>query len=356
MLYLPFNDYSFLLFFFLISLVYYTIFVKNNIFQLPNKTLLDSPVFTKNTHLKRNPQFYIYILFSITVNVLIYIYMFIGYEELFFFNNLNMSNFTLSIFYYYNYFCLIFILIIYTLNYRIITYLTDLYFSFSLLMLYTPFLFCCTNFFQLFFWLELLTIIIVYKFVLCLKIGYVNVILNNTAQNSLNELNFKALFLNYWSNFFSSIFFFILIIHFYRCFGTSDLFLLKLLIYKYTYFISNSYLTIIFILFFLAFFFKLGLAPFQYYKINIYMNIPYCLILFYSIYYFFIYFSIFIYLVIFYFNTWSAPFFSILIIFILFMIIYMLLYIYYIERFKEFLAYSSILNSLLMISSVFIIN
>lgn len=151
MLYLPFNDYSFLLFFFLISLVYYTIFVKNNIFQLPNKTLLDSPVFTKNTHLKRNPQFYIYILFSITINVLIYIYMFIGYEELFFFNNLNMSNFTLSIFYYYNYFCLIFILIIYTLNYRIITYLTDLYFSFSLLMLYTPFLFCCTNFFQLFF-------------------------------------------------------------------------------------------------------------------------------------------------------------------------------------------------------------
>lgn len=151
MLNISFNEYTFLLIFGLLSIIYYTIFIKNNIFRLPNRTQLDSPVFTKNTHIKRNNQFFLYVIFSLTCNLIVYLYTFMSYEELFFFNNLNMSNFSFSLFFYYSFFILIILFIIYSLNYRVLTYLTDLYFSFALLMLYTPFLFCCTNFFQLFF-------------------------------------------------------------------------------------------------------------------------------------------------------------------------------------------------------------
>ena len=150
-------------------------------------------------------------------------------------------------------------------------------------------------------------------------------------------------FFQYWVSFFSTIF---LVYSYVVLTGSTEWFVINILLQSKIITVANTTTHVVAVLLLFAFFLKLGIAPFQVFKVEVYTGLPYLSIFFYTIYYFLIFFTFFIFFLfnmipgfIYYYNL-------IIFFFTLFGIIYLINLLFDITYIKVFLAYSTVLNSI----------
>lgn len=155
------------------------------------------------------------------------------------------------------------------------------------------------------------------------------------------------LFFNFWATFFSSVFFMYIIIYFFFFFGTTEWFFIN---YFNSYNLTSGdinirlYLFSFIILF--SFLLKVGFAPLQLYKIEVYRGLNIFSIFFYTNFYLFSYFLIFVNFYLYYLNTFISYWWWFSLIIVIAGAIYLLTLMFDVTILKSFFAYSSIANIL----------
>jgi len=230
-----------------------------------------------------------------------------------------------------------------------INYNNDFFFSILNISNFLPLIFFSNNMFSFIFLLELNSCLVFYKLIVS-KLWY--------KSNDINQLNIKKIlpkgyvnliFFQYWITFFSSIFLFFSYINIAFLLGTSDWDLLNFLIItenNINYFNNNILFVFIVFTFFFGLILKTGLTPFHLFKIEVYKNIPFLSILFYTTYYFFSFFLFFIYFLIklgFYLFIYWWLFFTII---LLVGSLYVISLLFDVNFLKAFFAYSTVVNTL----------
>lgn len=135
-----------------------------------------------------------------------------------------------------------------------------------------------SNLFTSIFCLEFIALLIFGKFAVS-KILIRN---NNIKQNTTNYVTnysyglFNSLFFQFWANFTSSVFLFFSLTNTHYLCGTSNFYLLNFLFYilNFTQYLTVSFVSMFFIIFITGFFIKLGLSPYQFFKIETYKGVP----------------------------------------------------------------------------------
>ena len=164
---------------------------------------------------------------------------------------------------------------------------------------------------------------------------------------SKNYLN--VLFYQYWSSFFSSILIISTIYYMYVITGTTEwsIFNFVLNTNKQIYYFNNdAFLILLTITLIIGFVIKLGIAPIQLYKVEIYKGLPFLSIFFYTAFYFLVFFLYFSMLIIYFLSALHNYIWILLTIVSIIGIIYIISIIFDINMFKAFLAYSTIINSI----------
>lgn len=285
----------------------------------------------------------LYIIFSF--NMLIFLFFIRGEETYIWFNHLKLNN---SILFLINVYFFIFIFIFINLLNKINSLKNlnnDYYLSVIFVNFIIPIFFFTTNILTLFFLIELVSIIILYQFVV--GRDWDNFLINKNKYFNFNNLNkglnnINIIFFQYWISFFSTILLVYSIISFLFFFGTTDWILLNFL----SFYENNNNIFINYIILFLAFFLKLGISPIHFYKIEIYKSLPFITIFFYTIFFFYIFFVIFGFIFTLFLNSFSWIFNIIGLLIIFISVVFIILYMYDITILKAFFAYSTIINSL----------
>lgn len=208
-----------------------------------------------------------------------------------------------------------------------------------------PIILITNNVLVFIFLLEIVSCFIFYKFI-CSK----NIMLTKDGSNKVNYKSYlDMIFFQYWVNFFSSILLFYSLTLIYYYFGTSEWKVLNYLITVYITEDNNLVYYILFNVFVLGIFLKLGIAPMQLFKIEIYNGLPLYIIFYYTVFYFLI-FMYFLF-IIFFRNLYNVTAVLNTNIFILVIVglLYSLVTLFNQRSIKSFLAYSTILNSLVYI-------
>jgi len=306
-----------------------------------------------------------FILYYIYIILLINYFNNISPVFFFFFNHLYISNI-------YNYVCILTLLIFHVtvllisshqyslnkMNYNVIIYL-------FLLKCWLDLLFLCTNLFTLVFIVELLSITLF--ILLSIFNNYKTINFNfNYITNFIIEYNyikptyqFYSLILIFWISFVTSVNLFFYLIYFIYFINTFDLILIDYLI-LYLNSVSTKYnyiqLNFIFIGFIFTWFLKLGLVPFFFWKPNTFKGLTFIFLIIYILFFYFIFLVYSIYLFTFFFNELInyIYIFSILISYI--SLILLISFLFDVSNIKIFLAYSSILNTLLIFVFLFFNN
>ena len=131
-------------------------------------------------------------------------------------------------------------------------------------------------------------------------------------------------------------------------FGTTDWALVNFITFvenNINYFNKKILLTLLSLIFLFSLFFKVGVAPFHLFKIEIYKSIPYLSILFYTTYYIAAFLFFLLYLLS---NLYVSLFFYIWFIFSLTLIlgsVYIISLLFDVNFIKAFFAYSTIINT-----------
>lgn len=347
MLRLLISDYQFFLPIILNLFIMWNIFFKNNLIFINKKNSWDKSISVKNIILKQNPTFLIKL--SILLNILqyIYIYTYNGYNNSFWWAHFKINNYLLYIY------CLILLFNIFFLfisNKHIKlnnSYSIDYIFSILNISILIPIIFITNTLFTFFFFIELASCCIFYKFILS-KFNFSNKYTKDNFFSIYSKNYLNVLFYQYWSSFFSSILLVFSIYSMYILVGSSEWSIINFILEsnKQVNYIQNNFLIIIIsIVIFIGFLIKLGVAPLQLYKIEVYKGLPFLSIFFYTTFYFLIFFLYFSLIFIYYLSSFSYIYWLILLILISIGIFYILFLIFDINAFKSFLAYSTIINS-----------
>ncbi len=164
---------------------------------------------------------------------------------------------------------------------------------------------------------------------------------------------FNSLFFQFWANFISSICLFFSLINIHYIIGNSNFFVVN---YIFSIITATAYLSHIFISFILVFlvtgfFIKLGLSPYQFFKIETYKGIPLYIIIIYSTLYLSIYIYVFVYFFLYLFSV-LREFTGLYVLFILILsLVYLVSLLFDTKNFKAFLSYSTLIT----ISNVFVL-
>lgn len=324
------------------------IFFKNNISFLNKKNNWDNSISIKNIIIKQNPTFIL--KFSILINILllIFLYSYNGYANSFWWSHFKINNYTM---YLYSLTVLFSTYFLYISEKHIKVnnnYSIDYIFALLNIILFIPYIYLSNTLFTFFFIIELVSCSIFYKFVVS-KISFNN---NNYKDNffsifSKNYLN--VLFYQYWSSFFSSVLIISSIYYMYIVTGTTEWSIFNFILNtnrQINYFTNNIFLILLLITIIVAFIIKLGIAPIQLYKIEIYKGLPFLSIFFYTAFYFLVFFLYFSLLIIYFLSSMHHYVWIIIAILSVIGIIYILSIIFDINMFKAFLAYSTIINSI----------
>ena len=329
--------------FILILLNIWFFFLKNNFlilkFNISNNDVLKTSKFNKKIHFV--------FFFNWVTNLFLFLFLFLFLLKLdfnsFWFDHLRVDNFTLYLVLLLIIFCSLLIFLFKFVNEINYNYNIDYYFSLINICIFMVILFFCNNLFSTLFILELNSLLFLYKFSVS-KFFSKKKIKNKTLFESFLPKQFlNMLFFQYWINFFSSIllmFFIFNIIYFY---GSSNWFLINILNFNH----YNFKLIILFFIFSLGLLMKLGIAPNNLFKVEIYKGLPFISLFFYSVFYFFIFLLLFVNIIyknLFNFNYYFWFFFFI---FIFLGIFYTIFLIFDINFFKSFFAYSTIINTLI---------
>lgn len=231
----------------------------------------------------------------------------------------------------------------------------DYYFSLINACIFICYMFTCNSLFSFLFVLEVVSIIIFYKFVVS-KFWFserfsffkkTNIMERVFSRNYIN-----VLFFQYWVNFFSSVVLIIVIINLIYVYGSTDWFFLNFLnLLNNNIFIYNDFEfnILMWVSFFICFFLKVGLTPAHLFKIEIYKGIPFVSIFFYTTFYFLGYFIFLTVLVQTYINSYKIYFYFFFICFVIVGFVYVLFLLFDVSFTKAFFAYSTIVNSIAFI-------
>jgi hypothetical protein len=353
------SEYIFFIPIFTNLFIYWNIFFKNNINLINKKNNWDKSISIKNIIIKQNPSFIIRLNLLFNSLMIIYLFTFNGYSSTFWWSHFKLNNYSLYLYLivilFNNYFLYITEKHIKILN----NYSIDYFFSIINITLFIPMIFLSNTLFTFFFLIELVSCAIFYKFIVS-KISFKN---NNYKDNyfsifSKNYLN--VLFYQYWSSFFSSVMIIFCIIYLFSLTGSTEWSIINFIISsnnQINYYSDKITILFICLTLIIGFIIKLGIAPIQLYKIEIYKGLPFLSIFFYTTFYFLIFFLFFSLLFIYYLSALNNYFWIILLLISLIGIFYIISIIFDINLFKAFLAYSTIINSisfiLLIIAIIF---
>lgn len=173
--------------------------------------------------------------------------------------------------------------------------------------------------------------------------------LNSQKQDTLNQMSYgllNSLFFQFWANFVSSIFLFFSLINIHYICGTSNFILIN---YFFSIIISSNYLTINFItiilmIFATGLFIKLGIAPYQFFKIEVYKGIPIFLVVVYTTLYLIVYIFFFMYLYLYLLPVLKEFIGYYLFMFIGISLLYLVSLLFDTKNFKAFLSYSTLIT------------
>ena len=237
--------------------------------------------------------------------------------------------------------------IINAVSFNKINYSNDYFFALLNLTVLLPLIFLSNNIFSFIFILELNTSIIFYKLVVS-KLWYST----NDKDKKLNKIKSKnyvnLIFYQFWITFFSTIMIFFFYINVNFIFGTTDWSIINFIVFienNINYFNKKILLVFLSLIFIFSLFFKIGIAPFHLFKIEIYKSIPYLSILFYTTYYISTFLFFLLYLLS---NLYMSLFLYIWFIFSVMLIIgsiYIVSLLFDVNFIKAFFAYSTIINT-----------
>lgn len=347
MLKLLVSDYIFFLPILLNLFNYWFLFFKNNFSLINKKNNWDKSISVKNIIVKQNPSFMIKLNILFNLLMILYLLTFFGYSSTFWWSHFKINNYLLYLYIIVLFFNTYFLYISdkhvkINNNYSI-----DYIFSIINITLFIPLIFLSNTLFTFFFLIELVSCSIFYKFIVS-KLSFKN---NNYKDNffSIYSKNYiNILFYQYWSSFFSSVLIVFSILFFFYISGTTEWSVLNFIIAsnnQINYINYNIIFLIISIVVIIGFIIKLGVAPIQLYKIEIYKGLPFLSIFFYTTFYFLVFFLFFSMLFVYYLSSLINYFWIILFIISIFGLLYIISLIFDINLFKAFLAYSTIINS-----------
>jgi hypothetical protein len=333
-------------------------FLKNNFFSLRisnnNTDILKNSKIFKKVHYT----FFINWFLILVVNVNLCLF-FLKFDFcLFWFNHLKLNNFI----YYVLHFILIlnfflFICIKFYNNSNI-NYNIDYFFSLFNIGLFVIILYYSNTLYSFIFILEVISILILYKFSVSRYFFKNNIFYrnNNLFENNLPRPFLNLIFFQYWVNFFSTTLMLFFIFNIIYIYGSSEWFFINFLnIFNFNLLYSNSNMNYIFLwfLFFFAFLLKIGFTPIHFFKIEVYKGMPFISIFYYTTYYFFSFFFYFTILILLNFSNYKIYWFFFLLIFIVLGLFYLIILMFDINLIKSFFAYSTIINALMFFLIIF---
>ncbi len=211
------------------------------------------------------------------------------------------------------------------------------------------------NLFLSAFLLELLALLIFGK----LAISRITVKKNSLSKQFLTQKIqysyglFNTLFFQFWANFASSIFLFFALLNIHHLCGTSNFLLINFLffIFNSATHLPHTFISTTLIILVTGLFIKLGLAPYQFFKIEVYKGVPVFIIIIYTA----VYLIVYIYFFLFLFTTQLSLLREFVGIYVSFLIVISILYLtsllFDTKNFKAFLSYSTLLT----VSNLFVL-
>lgn len=273
----------------------------------------------------------------------------------FFFDHLIITQVNIRIIFFFILLSLFISILVHYISFSKININIDFFFAFSNLIYFVPLIFLANTFLTLFFFLELSSCLIFYKF-LNSRFFYKNTRNSNKILEKFNKnlpKNFlNVLFFQYWVTFFSSVLLLLFIIQFIEIFASSEWAFLNLYnsILLNLNLMDNYVIYILIGIFIIGFFFKIGITPIHLFKIEVYKGIPFFTIFFYTTFYFFIYFFFFVYLILNNFFTFNIYIVFNILLFLVIGTFYTISLLFDINLIKMFFAYSTIINSLIFLN------
>lgn len=346
MLFYNFNNFYFLLPFVYFFFLIWSFFFKINKTQ-KIKSFNKDIYFHINILKKQHFKIFINLNFFILINLFILFFLLRGENTTFWWNHLLLQNFNLYLIFTLFIINLCLLFIVNSISFNKINYSNDYFFALLNLTVLLPLIFLSNNIFSFIFILELNTSIIFYKLVVS-KLWYTS----NDKNKKLNKIQSKSyvnlIFYQFWITFFSTIMIFFFYINVNFLFGTTDWAVINFIVFienNINYFNKKILLVFLSLMFLFSLFFKIGVAPFHLFKIEIYKSIPYLSILFYTTYYISTFLFFLLYLLS---NLYVSLFVYIWFIFSLLLIIgsvYIVSLLFDVNFIKAFFAYSTIINT-----------
>ena len=287
---------------------------------------------------------YKYVLFFLVF----YLFLLFGQNSAVCYNNLLLNNVNIKIIFIFFFFGVFLISQIdeFTISRLNLSY--DYLFILTNLSITLPYLFCTNTIFFFIFFLEFLSCLLFYKLISS-RVWYNNYYSSKIDFKKKLPINFiNMIFFQYWVSFFSTIFLVYAYVSLISFFGTSEWVVFNVFLSRQHAQLASidiAYLIVAFLLL-LAFFLKLGLAPFHMFKLEVYNGLPFFSVFFYTLYYFLIFLFYFIYFLL---NlTFGFLYFYYFILFIIVFVgtIFTISLLFDVTYLKSFLLYSSLLNSI----------
>jgi len=345
------SDYLFFLPLLLNLFNYWFLFFRNNISLINKKNSWDNSISIKNIIVKQNPSFIIRINILFNLMFILYLCLYHGYSSTFWWSHFKINNYLLYLFLIVHIFSTYFLYLTdkhikISNNYSI-----DYVFSLINITLFIPVIFLANTMFTFFFVIELVSCSIFYKFVVS-KISFDSKNFKNNFFSIYSKNYLNVLFYQYWSSFFSSVLIVFSIYFIYAICGTTEWTVLNFIIstnFQLNYINSNIYFLFLSLTIIIGFIIKLGIAPIQLYKIELYKGLPFLSIFFYTAFYFLVFFLYFSITILYYLSSLQLYLWIILLVISLIGVVYILSMLFDINLFKAFLAYSTIINSIAFI-------
>ena len=278
---------------------------------------------------------------------LLIVYLLHGKNSLVFFNHFNISNFTIYVLYT---FLLVsfFIFFLLKLVFKKVNLAksVDYLFSINNLVILLPYLFFINTLFSFLFFLELISIVLLYKLISS-KIWFKKNTHNKNTTNNIPQNYINMVFFQYWVTFFSTIFIVYFYINIFYLYGTSDWYIIQ---YLSTMSLDNSFIfgafqKLTISVFIFSIFFKLGITPFHLFKVEVYKGIPFLSIFLYTTYYFAVFFSFFLYFLSDFIGGLVTHYYLLLIFCLFVGILYIVTLLFDVNLLKAFFTYSTVINT-----------
>ena len=338
--------------FFLYFTSFWVFFIKNNFFSVRiNPSSID---ILKNSKFLKKIHFNFFLNWAL-INIF-YFFFFIFFLKfdlnIFWFNHLKINNFLYNIIFLLLLVSILFLNFIKFFKNSNLTFNIDYFFSIINLIIFILILFLSNTFYTFFFILETSSLLFLYKFSVSKYWFKKNLYLdkNNTNLNKhLPKTYINMLFFQYWVNFFSSILLLFVLFNLIYMFGSSDWVMLNIINffnYNIIYFNNYFYFFFLWLTFFIGLLFKLGFPPLHFFKIEVYKGLSLVSIFFYTTFYFLSFFMFFILFIFYFLFSFKIYWFFIFFIFFILSVFFLSFLLFDNFFFKNFFAYSSLVNIL----------